>query len=188
MRVHPDGMGHVARGPGPARQEISFDVENAHECSPLRYVDGLVAINEDVRREGDIGPLSDELTIGGKNLDSVVLPVGDEHSPVGMHPDTVREVELTRSRLSRRPPGEQQLALAGEFVHPGVAIAVGDEYLTGGTECDVRRRVEGTRGPVYYIPKVARPSGVGRVVPLPQRQEELTISPILQYHVRVLDR
>ena len=70
----------------------------------LRHVHRQVVVDVDVAGPRQVGPLLQEVAFGVENLHTVVLAVGHEHPPVGVHPDPVGDVELAGSGLPRRAP------------------------------------------------------------------------------------
>jgi len=75
--------------------------------------------------------LVDELSILIEDLDAVVTAIGDEQPSFGIESETMRTVELARSR-SLLPPGLDEFPVLGELDDPRVgvaAMAVRDEDI-----------------------------------------------------------
>src|SRR5437763_1329877 len=70
------------------------------------------------------GPLAEEFAVGREDLDPLVRAVGDVELAIIVEGDRVRQMELARA-VARRAPRGFELAVRGEAVHAGVAVAVG---------------------------------------------------------------
>ena len=80
------------------------------------------------------------------------------------------------------------LAVGGEPVHPGVAVAVGDVQETVRRDGDVAGAVERPGRPDDRVAVVPRPAGVRWLVPLAHGHQQVALGVVLEDHVAVLDR
>ncbi len=92
-------------------------------------------------RAVQIVPLRLVLAVAVEHLDAVVLAIGDIDPAIGVGADVVHDVELARVGAGAAPR-HQQFAVGRVFVHPGVAIAVGDVDLAFRRQCGVGTAVE----------------------------------------------
>ena len=71
--------------------------ESALPNTPPQFgnIDQTIAIYEKARRALYIGPLVKELAVRGEDLDSVVLPIGDQHPTISSNPNIMRKMKLT---------------------------------------------------------------------------------------------
>src|SRR6266705_3958189 len=88
----------------PTRQHLAIEVEEGDQAIQLRHIDHPVMVDVDVAGASQVFPLGQKLTLRGKDLDPIVLPVSHKHTTIGMHPDPMRDVELARGALPRCPP------------------------------------------------------------------------------------
>jgi hypothetical protein len=88
--------------------------------------DGVGSIRAacDVVRAAHAGPLTKERALGREDLDAAVGSVGNIELAVVVDRDAVRQMELSLG-MARRAPGRDELAVACEAVHAGIAVAVG---------------------------------------------------------------
>src|SRR5271157_1448565 len=88
-----------------------------------------------------MGPLPEELAVGIENLNAIILAVAYIDILVGIDANRMGSVELSRP-CAALAPFQQELALARELDHAGVAVAVGDEEIAVGQKGDVSGTVE----------------------------------------------
>ena len=127
--VHPHGVGPVApagvQGALTGADDVAVDAEDAHESIKLRDVENVVLVDVDVAGPRQTGPFVQIFSVRVEDLDPVILPVGDEHPAIGVHPNAVGHVELARPGLPRLAPGEKQFAAGRELMDAGGTAAVG---------------------------------------------------------------
>ena len=101
MRIAAELIGLVA-GLTPLRQDFPLPIENRHPMTNLRHEDGFTFIEPQLVRLKESGPFPQESAVSIEYLNSVVLSVADVDVIVGVDPNAVDEVELSRasSRLS----------------------------------------------------------------------------------------
>src|SRR6266851_1825242 len=132
-RVDPDGMSPIPRASRgwtqPACQYLAIQVEEGDQAIQLRHIDHPVMVDVDVAGASQVFPLGQKLTLRGKDLDPIVLPVSHKHTTIGMHPYPMGDVELARGTLPRGSPRLLQGAIGREPVDTGVAIAIRDIEL-----------------------------------------------------------
>jgi hypothetical protein len=97
----------------------------SHPPPQARDVYQPFVIYADIRRTLHVCPLIEVLAIKAKELDAVVLAVGDQHPPFGVDADAVRKVELAGASAWLSPRLDQ-LAIGGESMHPGITVPVTD--------------------------------------------------------------
>ena len=130
---------HVAK----ARQQLALVVDDADPRAEIRAVavdrlhraeladiaDRVAGIvHVEPARPVQIVPLRLVLAVAVEHLDAVVLAVGDIDPAVGVGADVVHDVELAGVGAGLAPR-HQQFAVRRIFVHPGIAVAVGDVDL-----------------------------------------------------------
>src|SRR5215510_14464191 len=99
----------------------------------------------------DVGPHGDELSIRVKDLQAMVFPVTyiDESF---IHQQTVGQVEVTRGSFAGLTPGEFEVPVGREAMHPRVAIPVGDIQVTRRIWNQLRGVVEGPSSAGHQVP------------------------------------
>src|SRR5438270_12008318 len=106
----------------------------------------ISAVDPQVAWTRQSAPDGQQLTRTTENLDAIILAVAHEDS-IAVHPDTVRQVELTRLS-ARLTPRLNQLAVLRKAVNPRVAIAIRHVQLTIWCNCQPRRPVERPSAPL----------------------------------------
>src|SRR5262245_49300347 len=98
-----------------------------HATYAVQLTDKKVAllIEANAIRAMDIVPHGNELAVRVKDLDTMAFPIRDVDVVIFVDDHIVRPDELARIN-ARRAPGEQVPALGGEFMDPGVAVAIRD--------------------------------------------------------------
>src|SRR5262249_54341401 len=91
-RTHPPGY-HLPVNRKEGDQTVQFG--NVHD---------LGSIDIDVAWAREARPLPQEVPLRGKDLDTVVLSVRHEYAAIGMHPDSMRHMKLTRRAFAWRSP------------------------------------------------------------------------------------
>src|SRR5215468_9309719 len=98
-----------------------------HTTYAIQFTDKKVAlvIEANAVRAMDIVPHGNELAVWVKDLDAMALPIRDVDVVIFVDNHIVRPDELARID-ARRAPGEQVPPLRGEFMDPGVPVAIRD--------------------------------------------------------------
>src|SRR5438105_2657315 len=97
--------------------------------------------NADRPGSADIRELGLKGAIVVEDLKPLVPAIADVYIPLGVRCDRVRRIELA----ARRPPGApgfNELPVLVEFGDSRIAIAIGDENISGGVPGHVRRPIE----------------------------------------------
>ena len=116
----------------PPCQQLAFHGHDAHESVQLDHVHHFIFVYEYVARPSEICPLVQKIPSRRENLDAVVFPVGHEYAAVGVHPHTVGHMELAGGGFAGLTPGKNKIPACGEFVHPSVAVAIGNVQVAIG--------------------------------------------------------
>ena len=119
------GAAAVEAGQHPSRRVEDADASGAAVHLSLADQEVPLRVSRDVHGPLDVVPELDELAVEREELNAVVLAVTDDDA-VAVDDQAVGQVEVVGLRLPRLAPGLDQLALAGEAVDAGVAVAVGD--------------------------------------------------------------
>ena len=82
---------------------------------------------------------------GTEQLNPGVLAVRYVDRAFSVDGDAVRQMKLPGT-VARLAPGEQQLPVRGKLVHPGIAIAIGDVYLSIRRQRQIRGLIERRSG------------------------------------------
>ena len=83
------------------------------------------AFHVEAARAMQVVPLRFVFAVAVEDLHPVVFAVGDINPALRVADDIVRDIELARIAAAFAP-GEQQLPVRVEFVHPGIGVAVRD--------------------------------------------------------------
>src|SRR5215510_6673111 len=115
----------------------------------IRYVNDVVAIDEDPAWPAELLPLGDEIPLLIEDLDAFVAAVADEDPPLRINSDRMRRVELPGARAFPAP-GLDELFILREFHDACVgvpAMAIVDEDVAARRGDNVARPIK-RDGPV----------------------------------------
>lgn len=169
--IDPDAMRgeEVARRAGipaasPARSEFPAWAENAHAPArsvgvgsgrprphsraetQFRHVDIAPAVDENLTRPGDVGPLGQVVAVRREKLDSAILTIRDVDYPPSIHGDAMRHMKFAGT-AAWLPPAEDEPPIRGKLVNSRVAVTVADVDFSMRGERHVGRIMEGRAGP-----------------------------------------
>lgn len=111
-------------------------------------IDIILLIDKNIIGPADKIPAAQIVARGAKKLYPAVLPVGDINRTGAVHRNTMGQIELTRAATGFAP-GKFQLSVRAEFMHPGIAIAIGDIQTALRSDRDIGDAVERLTGKQY---------------------------------------
>ena len=168
-------------------RRLGVHVEDRHERVQVHHAGDAVVVDEDVAGPGQVRPHPRVFAVSGKQLDPIVLPVAHHHPSVPVHPDAVRDVELSGPTLDRPSPRVQQPTLRREPVDPAVGVTVRNEQVPFGRQRDVRASIEGPgRSPHGAIRPCA--AGVRGGIPNAHRHQRFAVQRTLDDGVGLAHR
>ena len=111
---------------------VQVELEDAVE-DRRDHPDGIVLVDEDADRVGDVGPLVEVLAVLGEDLDAVVGAVAHVDAAVPVHREPVHQVELART-APEFAPLHQILALGVVLDDARVPVAIAHQKVTARQE------------------------------------------------------
>ena len=90
----PPIAGARTRRAQPAREHLPLEGQEGDQAVEFWHIHHPSLIDIDVTGAGQVSPLGQKVTLRGKDLDTIVLPVSHEHTAISVYPDPMRHVEL----------------------------------------------------------------------------------------------